>query len=166
MRRRSGWSRRTPGSSGASRGAFSAAAWSRTISISSAAWAFSRPSRASTRLRHALFHLCRAEDLRGDPPLSARRRRSQGQPQHQGAGGADTSGALRLEQRLGREPTLSELSRETGLEPEEIAFAETADRPGREPAARERGGRLHARAGAGRLRGGGAHGGARGAACR
>ena len=34
-----------------------------------------------------------------------------------------------LEQRLGREPTLSELSRETGFEPEEIAFAETATGP-------------------------------------
>jgi RNA polymerase sporulation-specific sigma factor len=31
-----------------------------------------------------------------------------------------------LEQRLGREPTISELSAETGLEPEEIAAAETA----------------------------------------
>ena len=34
-----------------------------------------------------------------------------------------------LEQRLGREPTLSELSRETGLAPEDIAFAETATGP-------------------------------------
>lgn len=34
-----------------------------------------------------------------------------------------------LEQRLGREPTLSELSQETGLEPEEIAVAETASAP-------------------------------------
>ena len=34
-----------------------------------------------------------------------------------------------LEQRLGREPTLSELSRETGLDPEDIAFAETATGP-------------------------------------
>ncbi len=34
-----------------------------------------------------------------------------------------------LEQRLGREPTLSELARETGLSPEEIAFAETATGP-------------------------------------
>lgn len=33
---------------------------------------------------------------------------------------------LRLEQRIGREPTLSELSRETGITPEDIAFAETA----------------------------------------
>ena len=31
-----------------------------------------------------------------------------------------------LEQRIGREPTVSELSRETGLSPEDIAFAETA----------------------------------------
>ena len=36
---------------------------------------------------------------------------------------------VRLEQRLGREPTLSELSRETGLEPEDIAYAETATGP-------------------------------------
>ena len=34
-----------------------------------------------------------------------------------------------LEQRLGREPLLSELSRETGLTPEEIAAAETATEP-------------------------------------
>ncbi len=34
-----------------------------------------------------------------------------------------------LEQRLGREPTLSELAAETGLEPEEIALAETAAAP-------------------------------------
>lgn len=34
-----------------------------------------------------------------------------------------------LEQRIGREPTISELSRETGLSPEEIAFAETATGP-------------------------------------
>ena len=36
---------------------------------------------------------------------------------------------VRLEQRLGREPTLSELSRETGLGPEDIAYAETATGP-------------------------------------
>ena len=36
---------------------------------------------------------------------------------------------VRLEQRLGREPTLSELSRETGIPPEDIAFAETATGP-------------------------------------
>ena len=36
---------------------------------------------------------------------------------------------LALEQRIGREPTLSELARETGLTPEEIAFAETATGP-------------------------------------
>ena len=36
---------------------------------------------------------------------------------------------LLLEQRLGREPKLSELSVETGLSPEEIAFAETATGP-------------------------------------
>ncbi len=34
-----------------------------------------------------------------------------------------------LEQRLGREPTLSELSRETGFTPEDIAYAETATGP-------------------------------------
>ncbi len=34
-----------------------------------------------------------------------------------------------LEQRIGREPTLSELSRETGMPPEEIAYAETATGP-------------------------------------
>ncbi|MCR5663989.1 MAG: sigma-70 family RNA polymerase sigma factor [Oscillospiraceae bacterium] len=34
-----------------------------------------------------------------------------------------------LEQRLGREPTLSELSEASGLSPEEIAFAETASGP-------------------------------------
>ena len=32
----------------------------------------------------------------------------------------------KLEQRLGREPALSEIAEETGLEPEEIAAAETA----------------------------------------
>ena len=36
---------------------------------------------------------------------------------------------LLLEQRLGREPKLSELSAETGIGPEEIAFAETATGP-------------------------------------
>lgn len=36
---------------------------------------------------------------------------------------------IALEQRLGREPTLSELSRETGLPAEDIAFAETATGP-------------------------------------
>lgn len=36
---------------------------------------------------------------------------------------------LELEQRLGREPTLGELSRETGLSPEDIALAETAAGP-------------------------------------
>ena len=36
---------------------------------------------------------------------------------------------LLLEQRLGREPKLSELSLETGISPEEIAFAETATGP-------------------------------------
>lgn len=36
---------------------------------------------------------------------------------------------LSLEQRLGREPTIQELSRETGISPEDIAFAETAAGP-------------------------------------
>ena len=36
---------------------------------------------------------------------------------------------LRLEQRLGREPSISELARETGFSPEEIAFAEMATGP-------------------------------------
>ena len=36
---------------------------------------------------------------------------------------------VRLSQRLGREPTLSELSAETGLEPEDIAAAEEASLP-------------------------------------
>lgn len=36
---------------------------------------------------------------------------------------------LALEQKLGREPYISELSEETGLTPEEIAFAETATGP-------------------------------------
>ncbi|MBQ9249018.1 MAG: sigma-70 family RNA polymerase sigma factor [Oscillospiraceae bacterium] len=34
-----------------------------------------------------------------------------------------------LEQRMGREPTITELARETGLTPEDIAFAETATGP-------------------------------------
>lgn len=34
-----------------------------------------------------------------------------------------------LEQRIGREPTISELSHETGITPEDIAFAETATGP-------------------------------------
>ena len=36
---------------------------------------------------------------------------------------------LRLEQRLGREPSISELARETGFTPEEIVFAEMATGP-------------------------------------
>ena len=36
---------------------------------------------------------------------------------------------LRLEQRLGREPSISELARETGFGPEEIVFAEMATGP-------------------------------------
>ncbi|MBQ6403393.1 MAG: sigma-70 family RNA polymerase sigma factor [Oscillospiraceae bacterium] len=36
---------------------------------------------------------------------------------------------LELEQRLGREPSISELSRETGISPEDIAFTETAAGP-------------------------------------
>jgi len=34
-----------------------------------------------------------------------------------------------LEQRMGREPTITELARETGMTPEDIAFAETATGP-------------------------------------
>lgn len=34
-----------------------------------------------------------------------------------------------LEQRIGREPTISELAKETGISPEDIAFAETATGP-------------------------------------
>ena len=34
-----------------------------------------------------------------------------------------------LEQRIGREPTITEISRETGMSPEDIAFAETATGP-------------------------------------
>ena len=52
---------------------------------------------------------------------------------------------LLLEQRIGREPKMSELSAETGLSPEEIAFAETATGPAdsiqrgaRSPASRHR----------------------------
>ena len=36
---------------------------------------------------------------------------------------------MALEQRLGREPTISELAKEMGLSPEDIAFAETATGP-------------------------------------
>lgn len=36
---------------------------------------------------------------------------------------------MRLEQRIGREPTISELSRELDMSPEDIAFAETAAGP-------------------------------------
>lgn len=43
--------------------------------------------------------------------------------------GSIRSARDRLQSDLGREPTLSELSRETGLEPEEIAAAEDANRP-------------------------------------
>ena len=39
------------------------------------------------------------------------------------------SARMELEQRIGREPTVSELARETGLSVEEIAFAETATGP-------------------------------------
>lgn len=39
------------------------------------------------------------------------------------------SARVLMEQRLGREPTLSELSAETGISPEDIAFAETATGP-------------------------------------
>ena len=44
-------------------------------------------------------------------------------------GGAIRQARERLSAGLGREPTLSELSAETGLEPEEIAAAEEADQP-------------------------------------
>ena len=36
---------------------------------------------------------------------------------------------IAMEQRVGREPTILELSRETGISPEDIAFAETATEP-------------------------------------
>ena len=39
------------------------------------------------------------------------------------------SARMTLEQRLGREPTITELARETGFTPEDIAFAETATSP-------------------------------------
>ena len=45
------------------------------------------------------------------------------------AGYDESYGTQGLEQRLGREPTLSELSAETGLTPEDIAVAETAAGP-------------------------------------
>ncbi len=44
-------------------------------------------------------------------------------------GGSIQKARGRLQTELGREPTLSELSAETGLEPEEIAAAETANAP-------------------------------------
>lgn len=44
-------------------------------------------------------------------------------------GGSIQKARSRLQTELGREPTLSELSAETGLEPEEIAAAETANAP-------------------------------------
>lgn len=44
-------------------------------------------------------------------------------------GGAIQKARDRLQTELGREPTLSELAAETGLEPEEIATAETANAP-------------------------------------
>ncbi len=44
-------------------------------------------------------------------------------------GGSLRQARDRLQSRLGREPTLSELSAETGLEPEEIAAADTANAP-------------------------------------
>ena len=43
--------------------------------------------------------------------------------------GSSRTARDRLSARLGREPTLSELSEETGLEPEEIAAAEEANLP-------------------------------------
>ncbi len=44
-------------------------------------------------------------------------------------GGSIQKARSRLQAELGREPTLSELAAETGLEPEEIAAAETANAP-------------------------------------
>ena len=44
-------------------------------------------------------------------------------------GGSIQKARIKLQNHLGREPTLSELSEETGLEPEEIAAAETANAP-------------------------------------
>ena len=44
-------------------------------------------------------------------------------------GGSVRPARDRLSARLGREPTLSELAEETGLEPEEIAAAEEANQP-------------------------------------
>ena len=44
-------------------------------------------------------------------------------------GGSIQKARDKLQRELGREPTLSELSEETGLEPEEIASAETANAP-------------------------------------
>ena len=43
--------------------------------------------------------------------------------------GAIRAARLRLEERLGREPTLSELAADTGLTPEDIAAAQTAAEP-------------------------------------
>ena len=60
-----------------------------------------------------------------------------------------------LEQRLGREPTLTELSAETGITIEEIAVAETGDRRARIAAEGDGRGRLHARKRPGRLVSGG-----------
>ena len=59
----------------------------------------------------------------------ARRRGDKGEPLAEGAGGQIRAARGALEQRLGREPALSELAEETGLEIEEIAAAETAAAP-------------------------------------
>ena len=53
------------------------------------------------------------------------RREEDGERVHEAA----LHGHNELEQRLGREPQLSEIAAETGLTPEEIAFAETATNP-------------------------------------
>lgn len=77
-------------------------------------------------LRHLFFHLCRAQDCRGDSPLPAGRRcRESGAQQREQAQTLYTV-RERLRQTLGREPVLSELSEATGLAPEEIARTELA----------------------------------------
>ena len=70
------------------------------------------------------------------------------------------SARMALEQRIGREPTISELARETGMSAEDIAFAETATGPEYSKwvgmqGKNYGGGRFYAGTGAGRLRRGG-----------
>ena len=43
-------------------------------------------------LRNAVFHLCRAQDQRRDPPLSSGRRRGEGEPEPEGAGSGGAYG--------------------------------------------------------------------------